>query len=135
MARISGEAASRLQTDETFGTRWMNSQYSWTNETMFGNYTTDSSGQQTWQWNDIGLNSTVFKLMSSAEQLWAAQNGVTVSDQKAAEPSFFTTEFISGLEVTPTAAYQQYSGLIPLVALFKVNWDAYDATLNSATTP
>ncbi len=136
MARISGEGASRLMTDETFGTRWMNSEYSWTNETSFGNYTTDStSGQQTFQWNEMGLNSTVFKLMSFAEQQWAAQNGVTVSDQTGAVPSFFTIEFISGLEITPTAAYQQYSGLIPLVALFKIDWAAFDAATNSTATP
>lgn len=135
MARISGQGASRLQTDEAFGTQWMNSQHSWTDETTFGNYTTDSSGQQTWQWNDIGLNSTVFKLMSAAEQQWAAQNGVVVTDQTAAELSFFTPEFISGLEVTPTDAYQQYGGLIPVVALFKIDWNAYDLALNSAATP
>ena len=71
MARISGEAISRFMTDETFGTQWMNSQYSWTNETSFGNTTTDSTGAQTFQWNEMGLNSTVYKLMSDAARQWA----------------------------------------------------------------
>jgi asparagine N-glycosylation enzyme membrane subunit Stt3 len=135
MARISGEAISRLMTNETFGTQWMTSQYSWTNETSFGNTTTDSTGAQTFQWNEMGLNSTIYKLMRDASSQWELRNGVSSTDQVADAPSFFTAEFISGMEIDPTTAYQQYGGLIPLVALYKIDWAAYYAATNSTATP
>jgi hypothetical protein len=131
MARISGEAVSRLMTDETFGIQWMNSQYSWTNETSFGNTTTDSTGAQSFQWNEMGLNSTIYKLMSDAARQWELRNGVTSTDQVADAPSYFTAEFISGLEIDPTTAYQLWR-INPLVALYRIDWTAYAAT-NSAT--
>ncbi|HUJ85052.1 MAG TPA: STT3 domain-containing protein [Candidatus Acidoferrales bacterium] len=126
MARISGEAENRL-IQEGF----MNSNYKWTNETSFGNYTTNNStGQQTFVWNKMGLNSTIFELLSYAEQQWANRYGVTDLDQTTSAPQYFTPAFISGLEVDPTTS-EQYGLLIPLVCLYKVNWAAYDAATNS----
>jgi dolichyl-diphosphooligosaccharide--protein glycosyltransferase len=130
MAKISGEAESRFMSDQTFGTNWMTTDYSWTNETYFGNTTTTSSSQ-TFTWNDAGLNSTVFKLMSFAEQQWANQYGLTPSDQTGEVPTYFIPDYIAGLEVDPSTSYQQYGGLIPLVALYKIDWDAYYAATNS----
>ncbi len=136
MARISGEAESRFMTDESFGTQWMNDNYHWTNETTFATTTTDNStGQQKQVFTDMGLNSTIYKLMSDAEQQWASQYGVTVSDQTVAAPSFFTPAYIAGLEVDPQTAAYQYGGLIPIVALYKINWDAYYAATNSTAQP
>ena len=136
MARISGEAESRLLSNESFGTVWMNDQYRWTNETTFATTAIDNStGAQVQTWTDQGLNSTIFLLLSNAEQQWANQYGVPVSDQIGATPSYFTIAHIEGLDITPTAAYQQYNGLIPLVALYKINWDAYNAATNSTATP
>lgn len=135
MARISGEAQARFMTDETFGTSWMSSSYSWRNETSFGNTTTDeTTGASEWTWNDMGLNSTIFKLMSYAEQLWANQNSVTVLDQTAEVPSYFTAVYISGLDITPSTAYYSYGSLIPLVALYQIDWDAYYAANGSTTS-
>jgi dolichyl-diphosphooligosaccharide---protein glycosyltransferase len=131
MARISGEAQSRLSSSESFGTQWMTPEYTWTNETYFGNSTTSETGGQTFTWNDVGLNSTIYELMSYAEQRWSTLNGVSTTDQVATTPSYITPAYIAGMEVTPTTAYYQYGGLVPLVALYKINWDAYNAATNS----
>jgi hypothetical protein len=137
MSRISGEAESRFKSNETFGKVWMNSQYSWINETSFATTSIDNStGQQVQTWTDMGLNSTVFKLMSYAEQLWSSNNGgVTISGQQGAIPTYFTTAYIAGLEVDPQTSAQSYGGLIPLVALYKIDWDAYYAATNSTAAP
>jgi dolichyl-diphosphooligosaccharide---protein glycosyltransferase len=129
MARISGEAQTRL-TQEGY----MNSQLTWTNETAFGN-TTVVSNQQTFNWSETGLSSTIFKLMSNAEQQYANKYGLTVADQTGAAPTYFTSTYISGLEVPPSEAAQQYGLLVPLVCLYKINWDAYYAATNSTATP
>ncbi len=135
MARISGEATARLMTDQTFGQTWMNSNYQWLNETSFGNTTTSSTGGQTFTYNDFGLNSTVYKLMSYAEQQWAGLNGVSSSDQTADLPSYFTQVYISGVNTSPTTAYYNYGGLIPLVALYKINYDAYNTAMGTNLGP
>jgi asparagine N-glycosylation enzyme membrane subunit Stt3 len=131
MARISGGAAQRLQ-NESF----MNDEIYWTNETFFGNTTLNEQTQQNqFTWNEMGLESTIFKLMSYAEQEYANRYGLTTPDQAGAAPTYFTPEFISGLEVTPQdAATAQYGLLVPLVCLYKINWDAYEAA-NAAATP
>ncbi len=131
MARISGEAESRL-----LNSGWMNNDYKWTNETTFATTALDNStGAQVQTWTDQGLNSTIFKLMSDAEQQWANTYGVPVVDQTTSAPSYFTSAHIEGLDVDPQTSAYQYGGLIPLVALYKINWDAYNATTNSTTTP
>ncbi len=127
MARISGGAETRFRQSG-----YMNNQYSWANETAFGNYTTSTTGLQKWAWNDMGTNSTIYKLMSYAEQKWATANGFTVVEEKAT-PSLFTEAYIAGSEITYSQAAYQYGGLVPLVCLFKIDYDAYNnATL---TTP
>jgi hypothetical protein len=136
MARISGEAESRFLGPETFGTAWMNDAYRWTNETTFATTTVDNTtGRQVQTWTDMGLNSTIFKLMSNAEQTWAARNGVTVTDQQATAPTYFTQAYIAGLEVDPNTSAQLYGGLIPLVALYKIDWAAYYTATNSTAPP
>ena len=135
MARISGEAESRFLGMDTFGQSWMTSDYKWTNETFFGNTTTDSTGASRFTYNDMGLNSTVYKLMSAAEQQWAGQFGVATTDQKATMPSYFTQAYVAGLEVDAYTAAYLYGGLIPLVALYKIDWNAYYAANNATATP
>ncbi len=134
MARISGEAETRLLSNESFGTQWMNAQYKWTNETTFGNTTTDSSGQNVFNWSSMGLNSTIFKLMSNAEQQYANKYGIPVSGQTGEAPTYFTPAYIAGLEITPSQS-GQYGLLVPLVALYKINWDAYNTATNSSVHP
>jgi dolichyl-diphosphooligosaccharide--protein glycosyltransferase len=127
MARISGGAETRFINEG-----YMNSQLSWTNETSFGNTTTTSSGS-TFTWNEMGLNSTIFKLMSYAEQQYANGYGLTNNDQTA-EPSYFTPAYIAGLELSPVDS-AQYGLLVPLVCLYKINYDAYNAANPDATVP
>jgi dolichyl-diphosphooligosaccharide--protein glycosyltransferase len=130
MARISGEAETRL-----IQQGWMNDQYHWTNETYFGNTTiNNSTGQQQFVWNSNGLNSTIYKLMSNAEQQYASQYSLPVNDQTAEAPTYFTPAYIAGLEITPSES-GQYGLLVPLVALYKINWDAYYAATNSTASP
>jgi dolichyl-diphosphooligosaccharide--protein glycosyltransferase len=66
MAKISGNARNRL-----IDQGYIDEASSWQNETTFGNFTSN-----TWVWNDVGLNSTVYKLMSYAKTRWCAVNGV-----------------------------------------------------------
>jgi hypothetical protein len=128
MARISGGAETRLKQ-----AGFMTDQYSWTDENAFGNYTTTSSGTQSWNWNDMGTNSTIYKLMSYAEQKWASANGFTTVEAKAT-PSLFTEAYIAGSEITYNQAAQQYGTLVPLVCLFKIDYDAYN-NATATTTP
>jgi dolichyl-diphosphooligosaccharide--protein glycosyltransferase len=112
MARISGEAESRFMQEG-----FMTANYQWTNETTFG-----SRDNQTGQfvWNAMGQNSTIYTLMTYAEQQWCNIYGIQAT-QTGNTPTYFNATYISGLDVTPT----QYGGLIPLVALYKIDWQKY----------
>ncbi len=127
MARISGGAENRLK-DAGF----MTDEYSWSNEEAFGNYTTTASGAQAWTWNDMGTNSTIYKLMSYAEQKWATANGFTAVET-AATPTFFQEAYIAGSEITYNQAANQYGTLIPLVCLYKIDYDAYNNATGTIT--
>jgi len=134
MARISGEAQTRFISDTTFGQSWMNSNYSWTNDTTFATtQINNSTGQQSVVWTDMGLNSTVYKLMYNAESQYASRYQIPASETAATTPTYFTPAYIAGLELTPTAS-AQYGLLVPLVALYKINWAAYNADTNSTVT-
>jgi len=126
MADISGNAHTRF-TQEGF----MNANYQWTNKTDFGFNAT--SGQTVW--NAMGLNSTLYELMYHAENLWAAKNGIPAEDTAASAPTIFTVEFIAGLDLDLNTAASQYGGLIPLVALYKIDWNAYNAAINPTASP
>jgi hypothetical protein len=120
MARISGNAATRL-TQEGY----MNEQLTWSNETNFGNTTQSTSGS-VFTYNDLGLNSTIYKLMSYAEQQYASAYGLTNNNQVADTPSYFTPVYLAGLELTPTDS-AKYGLLVPLVCLYQIDYDAYNA--------
>ncbi|HTY74542.1 MAG TPA: STT3 domain-containing protein, partial [Candidatus Nanoarchaeia archaeon] len=134
MARISGEAETRLMGDTTFGQTWMTPDYSWNNDTTFATSSVNNStGQQQIVWTDMGLNSTVYKLMYDAESRYATQYGITASETAATQPAFFTPAYIAGLELTPSES-GQYGLLVPLVALYKIDWAAYNAATNSTVS-
>ncbi len=65
--------------------------------------------------------------MKWAEQRWTEVGGSSdpqnpVSpDSIAAEPTYFKEKYFSGLD---TPAFQ-YGGLIPIVALYEIDWAAY----------
>jgi asparagine N-glycosylation enzyme membrane subunit Stt3 len=120
MARISGEAKQRF-IDEGF----MDANLQWTDENAFG---APNNQTGTWEWNSVGQNSTIYKLMSYAKQRWAdvsgAPAGVSV-DEPGVQPTYFKEAYFSGEELNPVAASTQYSGLIPIVALYEIDWASY----------
>ena len=119
MARISGEAKNRLLSEG-----YMNSATAWTDEKQFG-ATDNSTGR--WVWNDQGQNCTVNELMNYAEVQYCnalKAAGFTISpDTTTTTPTYFTADKIAGIETSPG----QYGGLVPLVAIYKINWNAYYA--------
>ena len=130
MARISGQGAERLveQGYITNGTMW-------TDETAFG-ATNPTTGR--FEWNDRGLNCTVFELMNYAEVQYAntvtaalSSQGVSVvPDQTTTEPKYFQMAEFAGINASP----YQYGGLIPIVAIYSIDWASYNAD-NGITPP
>jgi hypothetical protein len=112
MARISG-GASQDRKDQ-----WAD--WNWNNESVFGQYNSNTSQ---WEWNDLGLNTTVYKLMSWGRNKWCNTHGIV--DPYAAnvtEPVRFKEEYFAGLDLTPDEAQAKYGGLIPLVLLYKIDY-------------
>jgi hypothetical protein len=71
--------------------------------------------------------------MSHAMQQWANANGFGTA-QTPVTPQFFTPAYIAGLEVPYEQINSlQYRGLIPLVALYRINYDVYNNA--TSTTP
>ncbi len=118
MARISGQASKRLVEDG-----FIEEAEAWTDETAFGNSTSSGS----WSWNNKGSNSTVYKLMSHAWQRWVDTignlYGITLSETTAT-PTYFKEATITGITVLPS----EYGGLIPLVALYEIDWETYNSS-------
>jgi dolichyl-diphosphooligosaccharide--protein glycosyltransferase len=117
MARISGGARTRL-TNSGF----MDEQSAWTNESSFG-----QSGQSNqWVWNDQGTNSTVYKLMSYAKDRWGEEVGSLAgitTNIGGVRPTYFKEKYFAGL--TPSSL--SYGGLVPIVALYEIDWAKYEA--------
>ena len=126
MARISGEDQTRLLKEG-----YMTPGTAWKDETQFG---ATSTSANKWVWNDQGLNCTVFELMNYAEVQYcnamSTGGSITITpDQTTTVPTYFQVADIAGLDAAPNA----YGNLIPLVAIYSINWAAYDAA--TGTTP
>ena len=121
MARISGQAKDRL-----IQTGFMDPNAAWTDETHFGKV---NNSTYAWEWNDAGTNSTIYKLMSWAKQRWCDVSGMgyVVPDVAGVQPEYFKEAYFSGLDASPS----KYGGLIPLVALYEIDWQKY----YNATSP
>jgi dolichyl-diphosphooligosaccharide--protein glycosyltransferase len=119
MARISGQAQTRLINEG-----YMNPAQAWTNESQFG-ASDPTTGR--WVWSDQGLNCTVFELMNYAEVHYAntmTSLGINVSpDQTTTQPTYFKFAYFAGEQTSPT----QYGGLVPIIAIYEIDWAAYDA--------
>jgi asparagine N-glycosylation enzyme membrane subunit Stt3 len=115
MARISGQARDRF-IQEGF----IDENSSWTNEATFGSV---DSTTGTWVWNDVGKSSTIYKLMSWAKQRWCDVSGMgyVVPDEAGVQPEYFKEAYFAGLDASPST----YGGLIPLVALYEIDWQKY----------
>lgn len=132
MARIS--AQSSYDTNVNVNSTWPD--WNWTDETAFGSYTNVTTyWPNDWLWNNQGTNSTIYQLMTWARTLYCAAQDVTDPDAGNATggvnpdtgvanpvPLYFTPAHISGLDLSPTDATDLYGGLVPLVALFKINY-------------
>ncbi|MCW4047453.1 MAG: glycosyltransferase family 39 protein [Candidatus Bathyarchaeota archaeon] len=116
MARISGQAHDRL-----IKQGFISAQDMWTDEKPFGSVNNQTNR---FQWSDKGMNSTVYKLMSTAWKQWedtsGSPSGITLSETAVA-PTYFKLAYITGANVP----YYKYGGLIPLVALYEINYQAY----------
>ena len=117
MASISGASRERFIQDG-----WIEENSMWTDENDFGSPDQNSG---TWIWNTKGRDSTIYKLMSWAKQLYteseAAQAAGVVPDEIGIEPSYFKPAFISGVDISPF----KYGGVIPLVALYEIDYESY----------
>jgi dolichyl-diphosphooligosaccharide--protein glycosyltransferase len=120
MARISGEASTRL-----IQQGFMDPAAAWTNETAFG---VANSQTGAWDWNAMGQNSTIYKLLSYAKQRWVDVSGtlfgVTI-DEPGVQPEYFKEAYFAGENLNPIDASTKYGGLIPLVALYEIDWQKY----------
>ncbi|MBP7316478.1 MAG: hypothetical protein KA968_14800 [Chitinophagaceae bacterium] len=119
MARISGQEKQRF-IDDGFITE----AEAWTDETAFGQTNTQTG---MWEWNNRGLNCTVEMLMNFVQQQYAtrisAQGNYTItSDHTATAPKYFKEAYFAGIDVDPYT----YRGLIPIVAIYEIDWDAYN---------
>jgi dolichyl-diphosphooligosaccharide--protein glycosyltransferase len=120
MARISGEAQQRLLSEGY--------DCYWTDETSFGTY--NSSVPGSWAWNDAGTNSTIYKLMIWGLDRWCAVGGGGVTPSlTSVEPTYFKEAYFAGESLTPADA-AAYGNIIPLVCLYKIDWDAYYSSLD-----
>ncbi|MCW4028526.1 MAG: hypothetical protein NWE92_02615 [Candidatus Bathyarchaeota archaeon] len=128
MARISGQAKDRLISEG-----YMNPATAWTDEYQFGGYNNDttSSSYGQWGWNDQGQNATVTMLLNYAtvqycnqmNALYASQ-GITVQPSYTTTvPKYFKMAYFSGLDTGLT----EYGGLVPIVAIYKIDWASYNA--------
>ncbi len=125
MARISGQARDRF-----IQQGFIDADSAWTDENDFG-YISNTTGA--WAWNDKGTNSTIYKLMSWAKQTWCdtAGMGYVYPDEEGVEPTYFKEAYFSGAETNFYSSAQNYGGIIPVVALYEIDWDAY----YNATSP
>jgi dolichyl-diphosphooligosaccharide--protein glycosyltransferase len=121
MARISGQARDRFIQEGL-----IDENSSWADETTFGSVD-NSTGK--WVWNDVGTNSTIYKLMSWAKQCWTDTEGggYIYPDEAGVQPEYFKEAYFAGLDCAAT----KYGGIIPLVALYEIDWQKY----YNATSP
>ena len=120
MARISGQARDRF-----VQTGLISAELAWTDENTFGAINNET---RTWQWNDVGKNSTVYKLMSWAKQRWVDVSGVesgVAADEAGVQPTYFKEAYFAGENLNAIDASAKYGGLIPLVALYEIDWQKY----------
>ena len=133
MAKISGQARDRFVQNG-----FIDEESAWSDETDFGNYTlgkiwidANSDGQVgTGEIGNSakGMASTIYKLMSWAKQRWTdGTDGLVSPDETATKPTYFKEAYFSGVN----SGYLDYGGIIPLVALYEIDWEAYHAATNS----
>jgi len=120
MARISGKARDRF-----IQTGFIGEELAWTDENDFGSRDNETGA---WQWNNVGKNSAIYKLLSWAKQRWVTVSGEAyqvVADEEGVQPEYFKEAYFAGVDLNPIDASAKYGGLIPLVALYEIDWQKY----------
>lgn len=115
MARISGKAHDRF-IDKGF----IDEQTAWTNETKFGNFT-----ENKWVWYESGMNSTIYKLMSYGKHEWCQKWRGGQDPDTSVAPEYFAEAYFAGLDLSASDASSKYGGLVPLICLYKIDWEKY----------
>jgi dolichyl-diphosphooligosaccharide--protein glycosyltransferase len=115
MADISGGAKDRLIKEG-----FMDSNNAWTNQTAFGNY---YNGE--WLWSEQGQDSVIYKLLADMEWQFAdvVGGGLVIPLVSPVELDYLTFEYISGID---PANFNPSGDIVPLVGLYKIDWDAYN---------
>jgi dolichyl-diphosphooligosaccharide--protein glycosyltransferase len=114
MARISGGAKDRL-TNAGF----MHPGNTWTDEHAFGRST-----EYGWEWSEQGVNTLLYKLLSATEYAFVNKtNGLVSGTSLETELQYFKPVYISGSDT----AFNPSGDLVPLVGLYKIDWNAYNA--------
>ena len=128
MAAISGKARERFISNGFIPAEDMWNEKLDNVRNTFGNYSLGTnwidrnkdgrvdSGEL--QPNLRGQNATIYKLMRYAVESWKQKHGKGGS---SIELIYFTPEFIAGLDNDGS----KYGGVVPLVCLYKINWDKY----------
>jgi dolichyl-diphosphooligosaccharide--protein glycosyltransferase len=116
MARISGQARDRFIKEGL-----LDENSAWTDEHTFYNTTSGT-------WFDNVKNTTIYKLMSWAKQRWVDVSGAPNQigiDEAGVQPTYFKEAYFAGENLNPIDASAKYHGLIPIVALYEIDWQKY----------
>jgi hypothetical protein len=120
MAKISGEARDDYLNQTKYPTLGMTNASAWTDETPFATF---NSTESKWNWTDVGKQITLYKLMNYGKDVWCAANGLTNPDG-GSELAYFEPAYFAGVNLPSSSSY---GGLVPLVLLYRVNWDKFYA--------
>ena len=83
-----------------------------------------------WEWNDRGIElhsmqNLLTMLKHNTLQSVTRKEPQSQPDHTATTPTYFKEAYVAGLNTGPHA----YGGLVPLVAIYEIDWDAYNATI------
>jgi len=111
MARISGQARGDFINKYGF----LDENSAWEDENFFGKISNET---QKWEWNEVGMNTTIYKLMSYGKYRYTFDHGITDGDQKYNTPQYFKEAYFSGINDEPG----KYGGIVPLVLLYEIEY-------------
>jgi len=117
MARISGKAHDRFLREN-----FTDEQSAWTDEAPFGAFNNETNS---WEWNPRGMNSTIYKLMSYGKHEWCQKWIGGQDPDTPVAPEYFVKAYFAGLDLSASDASSKYGGLVPLICLYKIDWQKY----------
>jgi hypothetical protein len=72
--------------------------------------------------------------MAFAKNQYATQYGLQTDTPNINAPTYFTEAYFAGMDdLDPNTAASRYNGLVPMVLLYKINWDQYNADMAAAS--